>query len=409
MNKQSILVDIYIINNSSEMDSAYWGLSSFINGLIYFALCTHNPRYSAIVYAFNSSSGVITIISDLKDYFPIRNSFISQGKIHTPLLSIDDSNLYFATHFAYPLGKKQKINYEGGHWLKLNTKTNEIEDLGIGLKGEGIITFEINKNDQMLYGITAPSFHFLVFDLKNKRTYDLGQISNSGGICRTLVVDNEGNAYGTYEPNKIFKFNRSKFAIEKLSTTLPDRKNKIQEWVNPGLRGVSYLSRQLWRTAVWDSHSKKIYGIHSGTSRLFSFDPKTEAIKDIGYIGALENKNNIDQIYPPLSLVINKGNIFYVSVNGKFDYQRSEQIKSTCSLVSYNIESGKIKDHGLILGNKQREIFGVAGASINKNGTMYLLGATQVLKGEKFNPRNILGEKPFYLSLIKIDTKMLNP
>jgi hypothetical protein len=403
-----ILVDIYGINEFSEMDSAYWGLGSSVDGLIYFALCTHNPRYSATIYTFDPSTQMIVPICNLSNVFQIKENSIPQGKIHTPLFTAKNNNLYFATHFAYPFGKNQKIHYEGGHWLKLNPKSNKVEDLGLGLEGEGIITLGMNKHEMLLYGLTAPSFHFLVFDIEKKKTYDLGQINNEGGICRTLTIDDEGNAYGSYEPDRIFKFDRSKFAIEKLSITIPDQKNKVQEWVNPGLQGASYLSRQLWRTAVWDSYSKKVYGIHSGTSRLFSFDPKRKTTTDIGYIGANKNINNIDNIYPPLSLVIYKRCLFYISVDGRFDYQRSEGIKGTCSLASYNIDTGEIRDQGLILGKDGRRIFGVAGAFIDKNGIMYLLGATEVYKHEKYSPRNILENKPFNLSLIQLNTKLLN-
>ncbi len=400
-----MVIGIYSLSEFLDMDSAYWGLG-FIKGVIYFSLCTHNPNKSATFFSFNPVNKKIKKIFTLSEIIPPKKNCLPQGKVHTPLFEGTDGNLYFGTHFAYPFGRPQSIQFEGGHLISFNPKTKLVQDLGVPVKNEGIVTMILDKQKMVIYGLSAPSFEFFIYNINEKKYSNLGKITKNGSICRALVLDVNGNVYGSFEKNHIFKYNNKCARIEYLKAKLPDSDKKVQEWKGKYRGGVNYIGRKIWRSALWHEKTQKIYGIHAETSRLFNFDPRTEVINSSIFIAEDNLNNRLDQIYPTLSLALYKDELFYISVNGFFDYSRSENIVGYPSLISYNIMKNKKINHGKIINNAQR-VLGVAGSTMTDNGMLYLLGAVEVIKDEEYNKFNVIDGKSFNLGLIEIDTNQL--
>lgn len=397
--------NIYSLNQFLDMDSAYWGLGS--NGKeIFIGLCTHNPTKSATVVSFNPKSQTFKKLFTLSEVVPTKNNSLPQGKIHTPLFEGVDKNIYFGTHFAYPFGKPQPIQFEGGHLVSFNPKTMEITDLGKPVKNEGVLTLALDKKNMVLYGLSAPSFSFFSYDIATKKHVNFGQIVNKGSICRSLAIDDEGNVYGSFEKNHIFRFDKSTSTINYLSILLPGSKHDIKEWDGESRGGVNHIGRKIWRSALWHEETKQIYGIQAEESNLFRFDPKNNEIKLLTSFLDKDHKNSLDRIYPTLTLTANNNQLFYTSVDGFFDYSRSENIAKYPSLISYNISKNKKTIHGSLISNKYKS-FGVAGSTTTKDGFLYLLGSVEVLSGEEYNDFNIINGKPFNIGLIEIDTSLL--
>ncbi|MFH0773690.1 MAG: hypothetical protein V1922_05260 [bacterium] len=314
--------------------------------------------------------------------------------------------MYFGTHFAYPFGRPQSVKYEGGHIVSFNPRSRMAHDLGIPIKSEGILTLALDTKNMILYGLSAPSFNFFSFDIATNKLTNFGQITDKGSICRVLVVDNIGDVYGSYEENNIFRYVKKTSHIEHLNIKLPSSKKPIKEWNSEFRGGVNYIGRKIWRSALWHKATKKIYGIQAEESKLFSLEPKNSKIKPL--ISLLDNNctNTIDRIYPTLSLSNYKSKLFYVLVNGFFDYCRSENITSYSTLVSYDILKKKIIKHGFIMSGDHK-VLGVAGSTITDDGILYLIGAIEVLPNEEYNEFNKINGKGFNIGLIEINTNKL--
>ena len=399
----NVKAKISLLSQYTAMDSAYWGLGTAQDESIYFALCSHQPGNSAIFFTYNPTERKVVSLYSLDKYIKTTNQSLPQGKVHTPIYEGLDGLLYFGTHFAYPYGNPQPVEYDGGHLVAYNTDTAEVYDLGIPSSKEGILTIIMDKQNKFVYMLTAPAFEFIAYDIANKKFHNLGPVTKEGSICRTLALDDEGNVYGSYESNRIFKFNREKFILEYLDVKLPEAKQSIEEWGGKSRGGVNNIGRNIWRSALWNNDSKNIYGIHSGTSNLFSFNPETEEVTELDFMGSDNDKDSMGSIYPTLSLAQFKNVLFYVPASGFFDYARSEKIKDHSHLISYDIMNNKKIDHGVIADDKGRKVYGVAGAVIDDQGRYYLLGSVEVLKDEEYNEQNKLQDKPFHLSLIEID------
>lgn len=397
-------LNIYTHKDFIDFDSAYWGLGS-TSKEIFIALCSHDPSKSASLFSFNRKSKKIKKIFSLSELIENENNFLPEGKIHTPIFNENNKKLYFATHFAYPFGKPQRIRYQGGHIINFDLKTRKPKDLGIPVRNNGVLSMILDEKRLRIYGLAAPSHEFFVYDVHLKKVFNLGKISN-GSICRSLVLDNVGNVYGAFEENNLFKFNYKKFCLEHLKVKLFTKNGKAREWRGEYRGGVNYIGRNIWRSAVWHDKTKVIYGIHAAGSELFSFDPNRELVKNLIFMGRSNHKIKLGQIYPTLSLCLLNDKIFYCFVNGFFDYNRSEKIIGDPALLSYDILKNKKTDHGSIK-CQNRKIIGVAGSTITDDGILYLIGAVEVSKNEDYNEFNTLNGKGFNLSLIEINTNQL--
>lgn len=337
------------------------------------------------------------VIKPVKDHLP-------HGKIHTPIVKGNDGKIYFGTHFGYPFGRPQSVKFEGGHWLSYDPLSRIVCDLGRPMSHGGIISLTMDRERMMLYGLSAPSCNFLAYDIGNRKHHVIGRINDRGSICRSLVAYRDGNVYGSFEDNSIFKFNVARSVVERLGTLLPDDSPGIKEWEGGYRRGVNFTGRKIWRAAVWNDEHRKIFGIHAGSSRLFSFDPETEEVRSHEFLAPDSYERRLDTIYPTLSLAQYTNTLYYVPAGGLFDYCRSEHLDEWSHLVSYNIDTGEKIDHGQITDERHRRVYGVAGSTVSTDGKLYLLGAVEVLRSEDYNDTDLckINGKPFHLALMEI-------
>lgn len=399
----NVKANISLLSQYKSMDSAYWGLGTSQDGSIFFALCSHQPGNSAAFFQYFPKEQKVQKLFSMDEHIQVADGSLPQGKVHTPIYEGPDGLLYSGTHFAYPYGNPQPVEYEGGHLASYNPKDHTVEDLGIPSAKEGLLTIIMDKQSKFIYMLTAPAFEFIAYDITKNKFHNVGRVTKEGSICRTLTLDDQGNVYGSYESNKIFKFNKEKFTLQYLKTTLPESKRAIEEWGGKSRGGVNNIGRNIWRSALWNDVTKSLYGIHSGTSNLFAFKPGTETITELAFMGADNDQDRLESIYPTLSLAQYKNTLFYVPASGFFDYARSEKIKDYSHLISYSIENNKKIDHGIIVDDQGRRVYGVAGSVMDTDGKYYLLGSVEVREDEEYNEQNKLQGKPFHLGLIEID------
>jgi hypothetical protein len=92
-----------------------------------------------------------------------------------------------------------------------------------------------------------------------------------------LVLDDEGNVYGTFNPYRIFKYDPAADRLSDLPVIIPHREGP---WCDKG----HYHRETVWRDVTWHPEEKAIYGIEMGSSTLFRFDPRTNDIEDLGQL-----------------------------------------------------------------------------------------------------------------------------
>jgi len=402
--RAKIQANIYSLSSFEQYDSAFCGLSTELhNSKLYFGLCTHKENCSAGVFSFDVRTKQTNFHFGINEVVRTQNGHALQSKIHTKLFMGNDEKFYFGTHFAYPNYMPQDLKYSGGHIISFDPITRKASSQGILAKGEGIVTLVIDDARMHCYALTAPSFDFIHYDMVNRVMLYSTQIAKTGSICRSLGLDSAGMVYGSCEDYQVFKYNPEKRQLAFLKTNFESISVKTREWVSPYKLLANKVGRSLWRCIEYDTENNAFYGINASTCQVFEFDIDSCKFRIIG--DTIDSE--YDRAYPTLTLT-KFGNTFYYSPsNGKFDYRISEDIRSTCSLFSYNSVSKKLMNHGLVLGRNNELIYGAAGASFLDNGYLYLIGAVST-ENIEYNEILPWGNTDNYtLAIIEIDSSTL--
>ena len=346
---------------------------------VYIGLGRHTG--TAHLYQYDPATDVMRDLGDMGVETGENNlNRITQGKIHTKIFEGLDGRIYFATHFGlWYLHAMQSdmLSYPGGHWMYYNPETDLITDMGIAVPQQGMITMTMDPERYTLYGLTWPKGQFVTYDINTRKTVNKGRISNWNAVCRTMVVDDAGNVYGSTLENRIFRYNPLTDDLRELtSVKIPSGTEARKEHAR------STTAKNLWRVAVWDSVDKKIYGIHAGTSMLFEYDPYIGPEGSIKAIGQMCDSRVLrtDKEIPYATLAFTLGldrKIYYSPVGYPYSNSAEQKPAKTSRLITYNISEGKISDMGPILVEDNKRVLELQAAATGPDNTIYFIGAVE--------------------------------
>ncbi|MFB3905946.1 MAG: hypothetical protein ACE15E_21070 [Acidobacteriota bacterium] len=117
--------------------------------------------------------------------------------------------------------RRQSIPAPGRVGTGVDTTLEPAADLGLIAPQSGVYGLTIDPVRMRLYG-TSEQGHFLIFDIAGKTMLDKGRVNrHAPSAARTIVIDDEGNVYGTYCPNRIFKYDVDNDKLLDLSVQIP--------------------------------------------------------------------------------------------------------------------------------------------------------------------------------------------
>ncbi len=357
-----------------ETDSHFYSAMLASDGCIYYTLCTHKHDKHASMCRYDPVKDEVKVLWDFGKALGESNSrMVSQGKSHAPYFELD-KKLYFSTHIGYFVTEKGSNKevpasvipsgykpYPGGHCASYDMTTGEVTDFGIPVKGEGIITFNMDKKRKRLYMITWPSGTFAYYDIEEKRYRDFGPCFLDGEVgkgarylvlCRALAVyPVDGSVFFTHSDGTINRYNYAKDRIEKLKGISMKRDMFGQH--DPHKPGHMAYN---WREIFWSAKHKLFFGTHPRTGYLFSFDPAKPEIKLIERLSARPIRESGDYEpyhygYGGLSLGLDKETIYYITGIPRAcgqDPRKYGHKGALLKLITYNLRTGKYTDWGII-------------------------------------------------------------
>jgi len=192
-------VDTYLFPPELKVDEFYCAVVEHPDGNMY--LATNSLLSGTHMCSFSRREGKIRDCADMSVAFgEHRKGIPTQGKVHADLFLGKDNRIYSATHTShvdfhenfddkFPSG----YSYPGGHFFAFDPAANHIQDYGIGLPKDGIISVHFDEERQILYGQTYPRCMFLKLDLKTGITRNLGRVSTQ--VNRKIVGLKDGRVF----------------------------------------------------------------------------------------------------------------------------------------------------------------------------------------------------------------------
>lgn len=356
-------------------DSNYTALLAASDGRVYVGLNHHGAGASVAVY--DPKTDTMKLLGDMNRIIGQENLPVEpQAKVHSQICEGSDGKIYFGTHLSAFYGFAKFTSgeaYPGGHWMVYDPDTDTVTDLGIALKGNGMLTMTIDPQRERLYAITYPQAHFLIYDIKTQLTTDMGQVQNWDAISRTLAVDDLGRIYGCWGRGKIWRYDPEENVIKNLQIQLPQRELGI-----PTHR--AYWETEQTFTAVAHSPDHKlIYFLETGSSYLVTYDPHKGPegeMRLLDQICADRYKGQRDVPYAMISFCRGQDNVIYYACNSATADEEGSPYWGagmSAALVTYDLNSGVREDKGLIRVEENLVVVHPNAASASVDGTIYFI------------------------------------
>jgi len=216
-----------------ESDSC-WSLSRGPDGRIYAAACCeHKPggfvrivRYDAASDALEDLFDVDQVVDDPRD-----SGRATQCKIHYSFVpSLHDGVLYMATHLSGPpidlpsyspwkFWHDEKRCFRGSALVAFDTRSDEVLWWDTLFPKEGCRCLLHDEERALLYALSYPRDHLFVYDLKARRSRDLGRIGSVN--AQVLFLDRRGRVWTSSDYGRLVQYDSERDRMELSPYVLP--------------------------------------------------------------------------------------------------------------------------------------------------------------------------------------------
>ncbi|QMU27368.1 hypothetical protein [Adhaeribacter radiodurans] len=285
-----------------------------------------NHRDNIGLYTYEPAQNSMKLNGFVSNMAHLRQ-FQWQGKIHSKIVAAPDGSIYFSTDggesreeylMEHPQG------YGGGFFMKWNSKTG-LQNLGLGMPYESIKDIDIDPKTGMLYGITYPQAHFMVYDPAKNHLRDLGRLASSH-VPRILFTDWWGHCYYVDWRQRLVKYEKDSDSLIFARESLP---------AFPGTPGSKIITGV---TAYAKDEAKGIIYLITYGAKLIAFRPEKNGIGKVTDLGGVIETGKTEAWGPYVpNLNIGKNGKLYYIIGGHGNYV----LKDKTVLVECDPATGK--------------------------------------------------------------------
>lgn len=390
--EQSIPVDLIPINFELG-DSNYHSTVSASDGNIYFSVDTHNIDYACRMYKFDPRTETLTLIASMDTVLGEDTAtHVAQGKIHTPFFE-DEGKLWFGTHISFYEGdlpgflSEDRIPYQGGHFMSYDLKTGEFTDLAKAFPGEGIITTAMDKERNVLYGLTWPSGILISYDVAEGHPRFWGAVQERGEwghrphewdrICRTLGVAPDGKVYGSTMEGRIWEYDPTAARRVTYIDGLDLKRLPLSQSAEETLKGEFQYN---WRVVEWNPKTDSFWGVQWETTTLFEFQPSTRYVRTVGEFrhDAYKGMPRNPEISQLGFLLGPEDTILYLANGPAVEMENRAEVQSTVFLFTFDMETETMVNHGPLISPDGRRVFFTESLCIGSDDRIYTVAWVEV-------------------------------
>jgi hypothetical protein len=335
-----------------------WGSIGYnpANNNVYVGVTNHADNVG--FYEYDPSLNKIKLHGFIKDLGHLR-PFQWQGKIHSKIVPGPQGEMYFTTDGGESREEylmNHPHGYAGGFFMKWNPRTNELTNLGMGLQYESIKDLEVDVETGLIFAISYPQAHFLIYDPKKNLLIDAGRLGSTH-VPRVLFSDWWGNCYYVDWRQRLVKYEKSSGKLVFAKESLP---------AFPGTPGGKIVTGV---TAYAKDPAKKVIYLVTYGAKLVAFYPQETGVgrsEDLGGVFEMAKGEEWKPYVPNLNVGLN-GNLYYV-IGGHGNFVR----KDKTVLVEFN--PVQRKPH-ILFEFPIGQVTEVTGSDIrDKDGNMYYAG-----------------------------------
>jgi hypothetical protein len=211
-----------------------WSLSVGPDGRIYAAACAESvPGGVVKPVRYNEERDDLDYLFDLGEKVedPGDSGRATQCKIHYSFApSMSDGILYMATHLSGPpidqpvyspwySWHDAKRVFRGAAILAFDTKTSEVRWWDTMIPKEGCRCLLHDEERRLLYALSYPRDHFIVYNLKTRKHRDVGRIGSING--QTLFLDKKHRVWTTNDYGHLVRYTPETDRLETSPEILP--------------------------------------------------------------------------------------------------------------------------------------------------------------------------------------------
>lgn len=398
----------YTMHEWPFIDGQWEGITTDPKGRVWFSVSSHSPTEHAQLFMFDPEEDRVRHIADVGQVVGEKLSDgPPQDKIHARMYA-DGRYIYTASCDGGGKGSP----FEGGYWLKIDTRTGQVINLGRSISGDGIIAAGYDAKRGKLYGHTNHKGRLVVYDLQTGKERDLGfpweGVDRDWPRGIDLMVAPDGKVFGLRPPRcSIWQYDPQTDKLSVLDIDMPtpadvegresERPNPFRDKIKPE-KIVEHWNNSAGHMSFWDDKQQCFWFLRGHDQMLMKFYPPTD-----------EQQPRVEAVEQMGQGYTRFGN-FPASCTLEMDQDRTIWYTpgtgwgGEAHLQSYNVETGEFRHYGPIVTDVGRRVTESHAMTIGKDGRIYLVAFVFSVEGEdpvrKWAGR---GKWPFHARLLVID------
>jgi streptogramin lyase len=299
------------------------------------------------------------------------------GKSHSNIASDSKGNIYFAGYMGLSYDHEYANayypkSYAGGALIRYNPSTNDVDYFGIPISYGAVVALYYDEKRNILNGITVDRAKFFRVNLTTmelNRYESVARMSRVEDRVREMIMDKEGSCYFANDVGGLTKFNPDTEKFIDLDVKLP---GKLMDF----------------RSSVVSSKNI-IYAI-STDGFVWSLDPKTNKVEDLGHVLGMPGQGHYT---PNIALDEEWERLYFLAGN-----HGGTALESALEILTV-LDLKKKKFYWLA---QVEDIEGCFGSLVDKNHTVYFSCFGKLYKDNQFE-KNKNGEAVTRPYLVKYD------
>jgi hypothetical protein len=282
----------------------------------------YNPKYNTVyigvtnhidsvgLFEYNIAKNEMELKGFVSELAHLR-AFQWQGKVHSKIIADADGSVYFSTDGG-DMRMLDFMNgphgYAGGYFMKWDPAEKRLTNLGMGLQYESLKDIDIDPGTGILYAVTFPQVHFIVYDAKANNLRDLGRLG-CAHVPRVLFTDRWGNCYYVDWRQRLVKYEKSMNKLVFNKESLP---------AFPGTPGINIITGI---TAYARNKDESIIYLVTYGGKLLAFHPEKTGIgkvDDLGGVFDASDKEKWNYYVPNLNFGNNGKLYYFIGGHGNF-------------------------------------------------------------------------------------------